>query len=553
MIRKLWSRRSLIIFGFKFFGSSYLLASGLTRSQKESEPHNTPLRDNHLYDCIVIGAGMSGLTVADQLRHKSVLVLEASNRIGGRVFTDRSTFKRQIERGAEYIHIDPLDTPLWRKVFQYNLKIFKISKLNGYIYHSLLKANGILSSIATIFKLGLINVLKLFNIIDSNGINNTSAEDFLKSLVNQSIDQKPSVFLDFQRMILSGHLGAPEKRLSLKGFKLDYISEQLKVPSEYYIRSGYGSLIDHMAEGINIKMQEPVASVSKYESPHGSFIYQISTKTGKTFLTRSVCYSASIGVLKSNYIKFNPPLPTKKILAIGQLEMSHHVKIQLEFTRVFWPNDMSMLNRIDQMRRMGKTYFVAYTDVPSAPPMLTALIMGNDAIKLYPMSEDEMINSICLDLQDCFPEVGDIFQLLNKDSYGRPAVSITQWNKNEFVKGGVSYLKINTENNFPTDLVRSTYASSQETPGIFWAGEAAAIYEQPASVHGAHSAGLRASIEIEHFLNGQTITDEKKIAKLYHQKFGMKNAMCWNSNISRTPDDGDDEQSWRYKLNSLFD
>ena len=168
------------------------------------------------------------------------------------------------------------------------------------------------------------------------------------------------------------------------------------------------------------------------------------------------------------------------------------------------------------------------------------------------MTEEEIITNVGLDLQDCFPEV-DIFSLLNRDISGKPSAKITIWGKNEFVRGGLSYIKLDQNNSLPVELVRPTYASSQETPGLFWAGEAAAIYEQPASVHGAYSAGLRASVEIEHFLNDKILNDEKQIAQIYHQKFGLKKEMDWHSNIVRSAQEGDTEVDWQDKFSVLLE
>ena len=52
---------------------------------------------------IVIGAGVSGVTAAKQLMEDygmKVTILESRNRIGGRTWTDRTTFAKPVDLGA---------------------------------------------------------------------------------------------------------------------------------------------------------------------------------------------------------------------------------------------------------------------------------------------------------------------------------------------------------------------------------------------------------------------------------------------------------------------
>src|SRR5947208_2195596 len=57
-------------------------------------------------DVIVIGAGMAGLAAARRLqagKHK-VIVLEARERLGGRIWTDHSWSDVPLDLGASWIH-----------------------------------------------------------------------------------------------------------------------------------------------------------------------------------------------------------------------------------------------------------------------------------------------------------------------------------------------------------------------------------------------------------------------------------------------------------------
>ena len=61
------------------------------------------------YDCIVVGAGATGLIATNILlqAERQVLVLEATSRAGGRIYTARCDgFSRYIELGAEFLHGD---------------------------------------------------------------------------------------------------------------------------------------------------------------------------------------------------------------------------------------------------------------------------------------------------------------------------------------------------------------------------------------------------------------------------------------------------------------
>src|SRR5438477_9025336 len=59
---------------------------------------------------IVVGAGVAGLAAARRLvkAGKEVTIVEARNRVGGRVDTIRNPiFPIPVERGAEFVHGDP--------------------------------------------------------------------------------------------------------------------------------------------------------------------------------------------------------------------------------------------------------------------------------------------------------------------------------------------------------------------------------------------------------------------------------------------------------------
>src|SRR5579864_3362444 len=57
-------------------------------------------------DIVVIGAGAAGVAAARRIQaaNRKVIVVEADSRLGGRCWTDSSTFDVPLDRGARWLH-----------------------------------------------------------------------------------------------------------------------------------------------------------------------------------------------------------------------------------------------------------------------------------------------------------------------------------------------------------------------------------------------------------------------------------------------------------------
>src|ERR1700733_7065810 len=79
---------------------------------------------DNTHDVVVVGAGMAGLTTARSLAEAGlkVLVVEANDRIGGRILT-RHVGDDAIELGAEFIHGRPPE--LWALIKEAGLETYR--------------------------------------------------------------------------------------------------------------------------------------------------------------------------------------------------------------------------------------------------------------------------------------------------------------------------------------------------------------------------------------------------------------------------------------------
>ena len=80
-------------------------------------------------DVVVIGAGAAGLAATSELikNGKKVICLEASNRIGGRAYTDNEIFGEPYDLGALWLENgDTNPFKIYAFVFVINLRVFNL-------------------------------------------------------------------------------------------------------------------------------------------------------------------------------------------------------------------------------------------------------------------------------------------------------------------------------------------------------------------------------------------------------------------------------------------
>ena len=107
--------------------------------------------------------------------------------------------------------------------------------------------------------------------------------------------------------------------------------------------TGYGSIIDNLAKGLDVRLQTVVRSIDY----SGSRV-QVATNAG-SFDARRVVLTVPLGVLQRGAIRFTPELPAEKRGAISRLGMGLLDKVVLRFRQSFWPKSHILAFLTDQL------------------------------------------------------------------------------------------------------------------------------------------------------------------------------------------------------------
>jgi polyamine oxidase len=416
---------------------------------------------------VVIGAGMAGLAAAVSLRKHgfSVVVLEARNRIGGRMRTERS-LGCAVDLGASWVHGingNPLvelanasGALLARTRFEGLLPFDNDgTKLElNILLHAHLRLTSLLARAPRIVPKSASDV-SLKTVVDQavGSTNWSGAEKRAFELVTALTEISDAARFDE----LSSRYSDEYKELS---------------GGDHLVVSGYDTVARFLAKGLDIRTGVAVHRVDSTKA-------QIGIETDKgTLRADRVVVTVPLGVLQANKIKFVPELPPDKRTAIERMGMGVMNKIALRFEKAFWPHEQQVIAYASERR--GKYPLFLNLHHYTGQPVLVCLVP--------PSFENALEN---LTAADAKAGAVEVLRGIFGSKVQEPATVLqTRWKSDPWALGSYSFDKLGAQ---PKD--RDTLASPIDGR-LFFAGEAThrTMYS---TVHGAYLSGCRAADEIK--------------------------------------------------------
>lgn len=262
-------------------------------------------------DVVIVGAGSAGLHAAQRLQQlgKTVAILEARGRIGGRAYTERETFGVPFDRGCAWLHMAK-DNPYLPLAQQWGYTLQEHdSKLEG-LYFGDREASAQTREAAARAE------EKLDERITKAGKKKDVAASTLAPKKSQ-IDEAVATF----HGPMSSAVDLDE--LSAR----DYLSIGTDVPPNFLIKEGYGTLVAQFGKELPVSLRTAVRRIG-----YGGEGVRIETEQG-TLAAKACIVTSSTGVLAAEKIRFDPPLPVWKQEAIAGLPMGLLAKIPLQFSK----------------------------------------------------------------------------------------------------------------------------------------------------------------------------------------------------------------------------
>lgn len=291
----------------------------------------------------VVGAGLAGLRCADLLLRNGfrVTVLEARNRLGGRLHQERLPNGHLIDTGPNWIH-GTEDNPIMDLATETKTTVGSWDT-ESYVFD---EAGELLStSNGTSYSTTVWNIIKdafeYSNKYCSEIDPAKTLQDFFREQVPVRILETEDDYMKKRHTVLQlselwgAFVGSPIEKQSLKFFWL----EECIDGENLFCAGTYHKILDRIAQpvidGADIKYQTRVSEIHG-KSTGASDIVRIKTTHGQVLEFDEVVLTTPLGWLKKNQQAFSPPLPERLSQAINNIGYGCLEKVYISFPTAFW-------------------------------------------------------------------------------------------------------------------------------------------------------------------------------------------------------------------------
>ena len=409
---------------------------------------SSPSTQEHLSDhpdFVVVGAGAAGISAAHTLIDLgfSVTVVEAAGRIGGRAWTDTTTFGVPYDVGAHWLHYDAHNF--------YN----EYGKKNGFdIYPDPLEFH--------LFDQGQKLENGLQTIQDRLEEYYSDIDKAMDAILDISVQQAISHRAGKHRQTAEYILGPWTMGKEVSELSVRDVASSIET-KDWFCKQGFGSLVSHYGSRLPVSMNTKAIEINW--TGHG---VKVKTSHGD-IQAKAVILTVSTGVLASGDIKFSPELPVKKQESFNAISMGNYEHVCLLFSddALKTKPDTYILKSVDE----SGMNFGALTNA-SGSGLVYFDIGGKTVLDLMKENEETRVNL-------AIEEIKKLFGNRIEQSLVKGVAS--SWRNNSYTLGAYASAELGAST--MRKHLRESIAEK-----VFFAGEAC-HRSMWASVAGAHQSG----------------------------------------------------------------
>ncbi len=410
---------------------------------------------------IVIGAGVAGLAAAATLADAGVgtLILEARNRIGGRVHTHHERgFEAPIELGAEFVH--GMVEPTLTMAAAAGLTLVEITGEH-------VVANGREPAPAEGFFDHLSRVL---HGLDVHRTPDRSFLAFLDALEPRATPEERAAALGYVQGFDAadpGRVGERWLAASEAASAADHFDRQFRFVG------GYDALPAWLASRIGRDALRLSTPVERVIWRRGHAVVHAGTQE---FAARAVICTVPLGVLNAESIAFDPELEYDRMIGLAT---GNAVRVVFRFREIFWEANEPAVSFFHGRTPLFPVWWTAH---PLRAPLLTGWTGGPPA--------EPLVGRTAGEVADCALE--SLARHLGMSRAALDAEVVAYWShdwaRDPYALGAYSYGGVGG-----LDSARRLAEPVDGT--LFFAGEATESTGRSGTVHGAIMTGQRAALE----------------------------------------------------------